>query len=204
MKRSHKLKLSLMVPMGMMLTACGEAPPPEPEVKLDQPKAYKSVEDCINGGVYTETACQSAYENALKQTPKFEGANGQMTCEEKYGPGNCVRREGDSGDWFAPALMGYMVGNMMSGNSYSGYNHRVIYEPIYRDRKNHGDFTIGSTSAIQSKTATVSTLNQKAKASYKSTYGSKSYSSSKSSSWGSSSKSGGFGSSSSFRGSFGG
>jgi uncharacterized protein YgiB involved in biofilm formation len=206
MKRSQKIKLSLMVPVGMLLTACGsDAPPPAPEVKLDNAKAYKSVEDCINGGIYTETACTMAYEEAMANTPKFQGKSAKAMCEEEYGTGNCeTRTDSDGNDWFMPAMMGYMVGNMMSGNSYSGYNNRVIYEPIYRDRKNNGDFSIAAGNTIKARSVRTEALSQKLKASHKATYSSKSSGKSSFFSGSSSTKRSGFGSSSSFRGSFGG
>lgn len=203
MKRSQKLKLSLMVPVGMLLTACGsDTPPPPPEVKLDNAKAYKSIDDCIKGGIYTETACKMAYEEAKLTTPKFEGGNAKQQCEADYGVGNCERQTDSNGnDWFMPAMMGYMVGNMMSGNSYSGYNNRVIHQPIYRDRKNEGNFAIGASSVINQQQTRTATLNKKLVESHKKTY---STPAKKSSFTSSSSKRTGFGKSSSFRGSFGG
>ena len=125
MKRSKFAGLALMGAAPFLLVACAE---PQGTAATT---AYKSVQDCVDDGIFTRNACSDLYAHARESAPQFSSAN---ECQSAYG--NCeqvVTREGNS--VFMPAMMGFMVGQMLSGG-----NRTVINQPIYHDRHNRGNW----------------------------------------------------------------
>lgn len=133
MKRTRRLRLLLMGPASFLLAACGD--------DAEQAGVYDSVDECVKGGIYTETACRSALDNArgqhLQAAPRFASA---FECERDFGPGRCesyaisrpVPPQGSetaaastSSIWL-PAMAGFLVGQALGGGqSWRG-------EPLYR------------------------------------------------------------------------
>jgi uncharacterized protein YgiB involved in biofilm formation len=90
---------------------------------------------------YDQAACRDAKVAAdqayVAEAPRF--AN-KEECEAEFGAGSCENRQvaaapgqpqeavasNESGSFFMPMLMGYMIGNMMGGNSF--------HQPVYRGR----------------------------------------------------------------------
>lgn len=142
MKRSKLVGLALMGSAPVLLTACSEPAPPEVP-------AYGSVDECVQGGIFTRQACESgqaaAMQAHLNQAPRF--AN-QSTCEQEYGANNCQQVQAPGGgSWFMPAMAGFIVGNMLAdrdrdrgyyygGGYYGGYRGK----PLYRDRYGSGQW----------------------------------------------------------------
>lgn len=192
MKRSSYLKLSLMAPLGLVMTGC-EQQTPTPTISLENTRTYQSIDECVNGGIYTEKACTDSFNNAEQQLPKFGSI---QECELAHGEGNCtqnqrvVREDGSS--WVTPALLGYMVGSMNSSSGASGMNTRMIHQPIYRDRSNNGNFSVASTNRVNDVNSAVSNHNRQVQTQRQSSANRPATTRS------------GFGSSSSSRGSFGG
>ncbi|XKH58973.1 DUF1190 domain-containing protein [Halomonas sediminis] len=155
-KRSARLSLALMGVGAFGLTACS----PEPEeqitdVRFDEPKAFQSVEECVAANVYTRNACEAAYEASLEAVPRFDSLE---ACEAQHGEGACTKpteeqaqaATGSSGGgWFMPAMMGYMVGNMMSNTNRGRSIERVYQEPVYRNRQNQGDWNAATRNTSQ-------------------------------------------------------
>ena len=125
MKKSRSIKLVLLGGASLALVACGDEVPPDA-------RFFSSAEECA--GVYSETACQDAFKKSeqtfVAEAPKFTR---KEECETQFGASNCETKEtasasgGGMGSFFMPMMMGYMMGNMMSG----GFN-----RPVYRGPDN--------------------------------------------------------------------
>ncbi len=127
MKRSKFAGLAFMGAAPFLLVACGDEPQ-----STGSASAYKSVQECIDEGIFTERACTDGFAAAREQMPRYGSMH---SCEADHG--NCqqvVTREG--GSVFMPAMMGFMVGHMLGGNR------AVHHQPIYQDRENRGDWSM--------------------------------------------------------------
>ncbi|MGP9663072.1 DUF1190 domain-containing protein [Halomonas sp. AOP22-C1-8] len=153
-KRSARLSLAMMGASAFGLTACGQ-PEQTTDVSFDSPRSYQSVDECVAADVYTRSACEDAYEASIKEVPRF---NTLEECEAEHGEGACTApteqqsqaATGSSGGgWFMPAMMGYMVGNMMSRTSRGATNRGVYQEPVYRNRQNQGNWNTATNQATQ-------------------------------------------------------
>jgi uncharacterized protein YgiB involved in biofilm formation len=136
--RSSGLALTgLMAGTAMSVSACDGSPaatqwgdPPAATREVDA-KTFASLDDCKKSGDLTAEQCQTAYDQAQKDSaanaPKF---GDQQSCEERYGVDQCVpRNNGGGGSFFTPLLTGFIVGqalNNMGGGYYGA--------PMYRDR----------------------------------------------------------------------
>ncbi|PSJ22396.1 hypothetical protein CVH10_07780 [Halomonas sp. ND22Bw] len=209
-KRSMRITLALMgAGAASTLVGCGNSTPPETlsNVEFDDTETYRSVEECVEGGIYTQQTCQSAYEEARRDVPSYRD---EEWCEELYGEGACEKAPKPDvaiDNWFMPAMMGFMVGNMTASSSRGHMVNHHYQEPIYRTRDNQDDWSAATAAASSrmrgvesSIRTTVRTENRAARNSRSS-----SYSSSRSSSYSSSraTSRSGFGSRSSARGGFG-
>lgn len=153
-KRSLRLSLALMGAGAFTLTGCGQSEEVT-DVSFDSPKSFQSVEECVAANVYTESACVEAYQASIKEVPRFDSLE---ACEAEHGEGACVAPTeeqaqaatgGSGGSWFMPALMGYMVGNMMSRTSRGATRQGLYQEPVYRNRQNQGNWNAATNQASQ-------------------------------------------------------
>ncbi|WP_447555157.1 DUF1190 domain-containing protein [Vreelandella sp. EE22] len=153
-KRSMRLSLALMGAGAFTLTGCGQ-PEEVTDVSFDSPRSFQSVEECVAANVYTQSACEESYEASLQEVPRFESIE---ACEAEHGEGACVAPTeeqaqaatgGGGGSWFMPALMGYMVGNMMSRTSRGATRQGLYQEPVYRNRQNQGNWNAATNQASQ-------------------------------------------------------
>jgi uncharacterized protein YgiB involved in biofilm formation len=133
------------------LAASGCAPSAEDTIAQDKsPATYANLTECTNDG-NTTADCQKAFDESKKLTeekaPKFAS---QAECAAQFGscapaPAQASAGGGSSdGGWFMPAMMGFMVGNMMADGS------RAPAQPIYIDRDGRqqaASFAGGSYSA---------------------------------------------------------
>jgi uncharacterized protein YgiB involved in biofilm formation len=106
----------------LALAACGDEGPPQ------DAKFFTDVKECSS--VYSDASCREAEEQAKKsivsEAPRFTR---KEECEAQFGAGNCETREAaGGGSFFMPLLMGYMMGNLLSGSRFS--------QPVYRGPNN--------------------------------------------------------------------
>ncbi|MDZ4372180.1 MAG: DUF1190 domain-containing protein, partial [Phenylobacterium sp.] len=136
MKRSRSLTLtSLMAAGGVSLTACGDGPP---QVETAGPStdayAYQTLQECKDRNEVPDDACETADKAALDDQEKAPRYDAQATCEEQYGPGQCVpRSQAGGGSFWGPLVAGFVVGRMMDG----GWGGRGLY----RDWRDGGFYT---------------------------------------------------------------
>lgn len=126
MKKSRSIKLVLLGGASLALAACGDEVPPDA-------RFFANVEECAAS--YSEAQCQDAFKKSetafAAEAPKFTR---KEECEAQFGAGNCETREtaqagGGMGSFFMPMMMGYMMGNMLSGGS-------AFNRPVYRGPDN--------------------------------------------------------------------
>lgn len=138
MKRTRKLALtSLMAVGGVSLVACDNAD----NVRIEHPGkatdayAYQSVQDCKAKDEVPDEACDKAEANAKEDDAKAAKYNDQSTCEDVYGPGQCVPRQyaNGGGSVWGPLITGFLVGRMLDG----GWGGRGMY----RDWRGGGYYT---------------------------------------------------------------
>jgi uncharacterized protein YgiB involved in biofilm formation len=103
-------------------------------------ETYPTVAACR--AQHDEAECERAMAGAQAQQDQTAPHYGnQATCEDVYGPGNCVPRGeyappgyypggyGGSGGWFVPAMVGFMIGHALSSGP--------VYQPVYLDRRGY-------------------------------------------------------------------
>ncbi|MBM3560263.1 MAG: DUF1190 domain-containing protein [Alphaproteobacteria bacterium] len=126
MKKSSSIRLVLLGSASMLLAGCGDEGPPQ------DAKFFSSTEECSS--LYTAAECAAAKAEADRfhaaEAPRFSR---KEECEAEFGPENCAtqtaRASEGGGSFFMPLLMGYMMGNMLSGgNRYS--------QPVWRGTNN--------------------------------------------------------------------
>tara|TARA_R110002110_G_scaffold158998_1_gene356660 strand:+ start:1350 stop:1892 length:543 start_codon:yes stop_codon:yes gene_type:complete len=139
------------------LTACGQPPQEEQitEIEFDEPRSFESVEACVAENVYTRSACEDAYEASLEAVPRYstleecEAENGEGACTAPTEEQSQAATGSTGGSWFMPAMMGYMVGSMMSNTNRGRSFERVYQEPVYRNRQNQGNWNTATNQATQ-------------------------------------------------------
>jgi uncharacterized protein YgiB involved in biofilm formation len=122
MKKSRSIRLVLLGSASLALAACGDEGPPQ------DAKFFSNVQEC--SAVYNDTSCREAETQARKslaeEAPRYSR---KEECEAEFGAGNCeTKQSAGGGSFFMPLLMGYMMGNMLSGNRFS--------QPVYRGPNN--------------------------------------------------------------------
>jgi uncharacterized protein YgiB involved in biofilm formation len=143
MKRTRTLALTgLMAAGGFTLSACDN---PADHVRIEHPGkatdayAYQSLQDCLAKDEVPDDVCQKAEKNAADDSAKAARYDQQSTCEDVYGPGQCVPRQyannGGGGSFWGPLITGFVVGRMMDG----GWGGRGLY----RDWRSGGYYTVG-------------------------------------------------------------
>lgn len=102
-----------------------------PEPKVEEAQIYRNAAECIQ--VYPDQIelCEQTFGSAemdhLATAPRY---NDQQQCELEFGEGNCEsapegsQQNASGGSWFMPMMMGYMMGNMLSGRG-------VRQAPVY-------------------------------------------------------------------------
>lgn len=123
LKRSTRVQLAAMgVAAGAAsLTGCGNSPSPP------QAPVFTSVEQCMQSGTYTQQECETGLQFALSQQYQ-SGAkqfSNEQKCEATFGPGECHRYKGPSGDIWMGLLGGYLIGELLNNNrrDYYAYNY---------------------------------------------------------------------------------
>lgn len=128
--------LAAAVSAAALLSACDDKQPQRrsqvgtPQGQQQQ-VVYRNLDSCLAQAtdMTMVQACRDGYAQAMEkmaEAPKYET---QATCEDVYGPGNCVPRGTvvhDGGGWFVPYMMGYMIGG--------GFGRSTAYYPVYVDR----------------------------------------------------------------------
>ena len=137
MKRSTSLTLTAMAGAGLTLSACDQhaLPPPQPV----QAVAYASLDQCKLSKEVPAAECDKAFAAARADdgahAPRYAE---RSTCEDTYGPGNCVPRgSGGNGSFFTPLLTGFVIGRMLDGGGQPYYRGTGLY------RDNGGGYVTG-------------------------------------------------------------
>jgi len=140
MKRSRRLSLTtLMAAGGVSLVACGDNPADNVRIENPGPSVdawtYQSLQECKDKNEVPDDACVTAQTAALADEKKGPQYDEKATCEEVYGPGQCVPRGASSGSGsiWGPLVTGFVVGQMMNG----GWGGRGYY----RDWRDGGFYT---------------------------------------------------------------
>ena len=140
MKKSRSIRLVLLGGAGLAFTGCGDSDVP-PDAKF-----FSSLSECT--AFYDAATCSkakiSAEQTYAAEAPRF---GKKEECEAEFGVGSCENQQvaaapgqtavpgqtpvqpmeaSSGGSFFMPMMMGYMLGNMMGGNSFQ--------QPVYRGR----------------------------------------------------------------------
>ncbi len=142
MKRSKSIKLMTMGASALALTACGEA---DKEVGV-----FKTVQQCIDSGVYSKSLCEQAAAKAKADHPKVAPKYRSVAdCEADFGAGKCENapyRTSTGGSVWMPLLVGYMMGR---GGGFGAT------QPLYRSKNDPGRFRTADNRPIPGKTGRV-------------------------------------------------
>ncbi|MFI3247321.1 MAG: DUF1190 domain-containing protein [Ferrimonas sp.] len=139
MKRSNNLRLArfrkkvptaTVAALSVTLAVSGCAPAP-----METAQIYTNVDECVSQYPDQPQLCEQVFGSAqvehLATAPRFET---QAACESEFGAEACqAAPEGSQGNsfggsWFMPMMMGYMMGNLLSGNR------SPRYAPVYGSR----------------------------------------------------------------------
>ena len=141
MKRSRVLRLSIMSASALTLLACDNS---------QEVGVFENVEQCSKLADLSEEECKvnenTARSEHIRVSPKYTST---ADCERDFGSGKCEiapQRTTSGGSVFMPMMMGYMMGNMMSG----GRGMRA--QPLYRSRDDYKNFRTGDNQKIGNKT----------------------------------------------------
>lgn len=100
----------------VLLVGCDDKPKPENAVKI-----YASIDECKAD--HDEQECQKAFEGAQTEHEKSVPRHATLgECVDRYGADACIPHHSSSGDWFGPAMAGFMIGHMLGTPS---------YQPVY-------------------------------------------------------------------------
>ena len=141
MKRSRALKLSLMGASALTLVACDNS---------QEVGVFETIDQCVDKAGFTRDACEAnqkvAQSEHIRVSPKYTSLS---DCETDFGSEKCEvapQRTTSGGSVFMPMMMGYMMGNMLSGGS------RVATQPLYRSRDDSRNFRTGDNQKVSGKT----------------------------------------------------
>jgi uncharacterized protein YgiB involved in biofilm formation len=123
MKKSRSIQLVLLGSASIALAACGDDGPPK------DARFFSNTQEC--SAVYDTSQCLDAQKQAEQtftaEAPKYTR---KEQCEAEFGVGNCeAKQTAEGGSFFMPLLMGYMMGNMLGGQS-------RFNQPVYRGPDN--------------------------------------------------------------------
>jgi uncharacterized protein YgiB involved in biofilm formation len=119
-----------------LLSGCDDKQPPRrsqvgtPQGQQEQ-VVYRNLDACLAQAtdMTMVQACRDGYAQAMEKMAEAPRYETQATCEDVYGPGNCVPRGSvvqGGGGWFIPYMMGYMIGG--------GFGRSTAYYPVFVDR----------------------------------------------------------------------
>ncbi len=119
-----------------MLSGCDGTPDYQKQFgKPTEVAAFRSVNECVASGAFTQAQCTEASNDALqndaKAAPRFAS---EGLCEGQFGSGQCLRRNDGGQSFFVPLLTGFMIGRLLDGGGYR-------YHGLYRSRKDDGYYT---------------------------------------------------------------
>jgi uncharacterized protein YgiB involved in biofilm formation len=138
-KRTATMTLtSAMAATGLVLSAC-EEPAPTARQEPVEAVAYTDLNQCRIANEVPDAECDKAFAAANadhdKAAPKYEE---RASCEEVYGPGNCVPRgSSGGGSFFTPLLTGFVIGRMLDSGGRPYYGGAGLY------RDSRGDYVTG-------------------------------------------------------------
>lgn len=150
--RSFTVRTTLLGASAFALAACSD--------DREDLTYFETVEQCRSAALaqpFTPEDCDAAFAHAIEKhavlAPRYESLE---LCEEQHGAEACaVGEEGTettaqagAGSFFMPLLAGYMMGSMLSGNSYGG-------APLYRDANGRFYGAGGRSYAFQGAGSTV-------------------------------------------------
>ncbi|WP_298444495.1 DUF1190 domain-containing protein [uncultured Ferrimonas sp.] len=146
MKRSNNVRLArfrksipttsgVALSVSLVLSGCS------PAEMQETAQIYSNVDECVAQYPDQPQLCEQIFGSAqmdhLATAPRFTS---QADCETEFGPEACTpapegaqgNPEGNQADgggsWFMPMMMGYMMGNMLSGGR------STKYAPVYGSR----------------------------------------------------------------------
>ena len=141
MKRSSTLTLALMSATALTLAACDNS---------EQAAIFENVEQCSSQDGFDTLSCETnlqlAQEEHIRAAPKYSSF---ADCEADFGAEQCEpapQQSSSGGSIFMPLMMGYMMGNMLSGRS------NVATQPLYRSRDDSKNFRTGDNQKVSGKT----------------------------------------------------
>jgi uncharacterized protein YgiB involved in biofilm formation len=126
-RRAKAITLTMLAGTAVVLAGC---------LPDDEPQAMASEAECVEKTGDVE-ACKAAAEQARKQheaeAPKFSSV---AECEAKFGPGHCntVVQSG-GGSAVMPAMMGFMMGRMLSSDGSRVYTTQPHYGGSWTQNK---------------------------------------------------------------------
>ncbi len=144
MKRSKSLKLALMGATVFTMTACDQ---PDESAAI-----FESVDECAQYKGQDLDQCRQGWEQAAQEhvrtAPKYTSI---ADCQADFGPEQCEQapqHTTSGGSVFMPMMMGYMMGSMLSGGTYSN----VTPQPLYRSKDDPGTFRTGDNQKVATQT----------------------------------------------------
>ncbi|MDT8405959.1 MAG: DUF1190 domain-containing protein [Methylococcales bacterium] len=137
------LKPLALAVLSATLSGCGDS---------QEAKIYNSLEDCRRELPDAPEQCEKAYQDALvkarETAPKFNSRN---ACEAEFGLGMCdTYRNSSGGNWFMPAMAGFMLGRALDNSGSNYYRNQPVFtsrarrSPVYdkwvtADGRRYGD-----------------------------------------------------------------
>lgn len=121
MRRGRIAAAGLAGGLLLALGGCDDEPPQAEAIRI-----YPSVEACR--AEHSAAECDAAFSGAQAQHEATAPHYGSMaSCEDVYGPFQCVPRSDASGGWFIPAMAGFMIGQALGSTP-------MAYQPVYVNR----------------------------------------------------------------------
>ena len=119
-KRSRHVSLAILGAAAFSLAGC-KSQETEAQAFPDEASCIAAAKD--GNLFFTESDCNAAFAQAeqdhLETAPRYDSLE---VCEEEHGAGNCggdpaaSEGSGGGGSIFMPLMMGYLIGNALSGN----------------------------------------------------------------------------------------
>lgn len=137
MKRSRRIKLTMLGASAIVLTACEERV---------ETQVYETVEQCLANVEEHPDDCRRDFESArathVETAPRYTS---QADCEAEFGDGRCEAgpagqqtEAGQGGSFFMPVMMGYMLGNALGRTSMAAQPSTARWSTGRPDRSDAG------------------------------------------------------------------